>query len=90
MLTIDTIPLILVQSLEWKVESEENVFHFPLSAFHYQLLVLFVQTMAATATAKLLKLKPVRRVLLVFCRHVIALFALGALQNNVISRHKTS
>jgi hypothetical protein len=79
-----------VQSLEWKVESEENIFHFPLSTFHYQLLVLFVHSMAAAATAKLFKLKPVRRVLFVFCRHVVTLFALGALQNYVISRHKSS
>ena len=46
--------------------------------------------MAAAATAKLLKLKPVWRVLLVFCRHIVALFALSALQNYVISRHKSS
>ena len=46
--------------------------------------------MAAAATAKLIKLKPVRRVLFVFRRHVIAFLALGALQNYIISRHKTS
>jgi len=42
---------------------------------------------AAAAAAKLFKLKPVRRILFIFCRHVITLFALGALQNYVISRH---
>jgi hypothetical protein len=49
-----------------------------------------MQTVTAAAAAKFLKLKPVRRVLLILCRHVIALFALGALQNDVISWHKTS
>jgi hypothetical protein len=46
--------------------------------------------MAAAATAKLVKLKPVRRVLFVFRRYVVALFALSALQNYIISRHKLS
>ena len=46
--------------------------------------------MLAAATAELLELKPVRRVLFILGRHVIALFALGALQNNVISRHTSS
>jgi hypothetical protein len=46
--------------------------------------------MAAAAATELLHLKPVRRVLLVLRRHVIALFALGALQNYVISWHITS
>ena len=54
------------------------------------LLILFVQRMAAAATAELFELKPVRRALFVLCRHVVALFALRALQNNVISRHITS
>jgi len=51
------------------------------------LFVFSVQPMAAAATAILVEFQPVRRVLLVFRRHVVALFALGALQNNVISRH---
>ncbi len=46
--------------------------------------------MTAAATAKLIKLKPVRRVLFVFRRYVVALFALSALQNYIISRHKLS
>ena len=49
-----------------------------------------MQPMAPAAAAKLFKLKPVRRVLFVLCRHVITLFALGALQNYIISRHKSS
>jgi hypothetical protein len=51
------------------------------------LFVLSVQRMAAAAATELFELKPVRRVLFVLCRHVIPLFALGALQNYVISRH---
>ena len=43
--------------------------------------------MLAAAAAELIELKPVRRVLFVLRRYVIALFALGALQNDVISRH---
>ncbi len=46
--------------------------------------------MAAAATAELFELQPVRRVLFVLGRHVVAFFALGALQNYVISRHKSS
>jgi hypothetical protein len=54
------------------------------------LFIFFVQCMAAAATTELFELKPVRRALFVLCRHVVALFALRALQNNVISRHITS
>ena len=43
--------------------------------------------MATAATAKLTQLQPSGRVLFVFRRHVIALFALCALQNYIISRH---
>jgi hypothetical protein len=46
-----------------------------------------MQSVAAATTAKLFEFQPVRRVLLVFGRYIIALFALGALQNYVISRH---
>jgi hypothetical protein len=46
-----------------------------------------MQRVAAAATAKLLELQSVRRVLFVLCRHVIPLFALGALQNNIVSWH---
>jgi len=51
------------------------------------LFIFFMQLMATAATAKLFKLKPVWRVLFVLRRYVVALFALGALQNNVISWH---
>ena len=54
------------------------------------LFVFSVQSVATATAAELLELKPVRRILFVFCRYVIAFFALGALQNYVISRHKTS
>ena len=82
MLTIDTIPLCdfgfwisdfglkswphdqsKIQNLKSKIE----LFVFP------------VQRMRAAATAELLELKPVRRVLFVLCRHVITLFAFRAL-----------
>lgn len=63
----------------------------PNSAFRVPyLFVLSVQRVATAATAELLELQPVRRVLFVLRRYVVALFALSALQNNVISRHKTS
>ena len=43
--------------------------------------------MAAAAAAELLELQPIGCALFVLCRHVIALFAFRALQNNVISGH---
>jgi hypothetical protein len=52
------------------------------------LLILSVQAVAAAAATELVHFQPVRRILLVLGRHVIPLFALGALQNYVISRHK--
>jgi hypothetical protein len=48
-------------------------------------LILFVQRVAAATTAELLELEPVRRVLFVLCRYVIALFTIRTLQNDVIS-----
>jgi hypothetical protein len=63
----------------------ENYSQF--SIFSSQLLIFLVQLMLAASPAELFELKPVRLVLFVLGRHVIALFALGALQNNVISRH---
>jgi hypothetical protein len=44
-----------------------------------------MQLMSAAATAELIEFEPVRRVLLVLGRHVVALFALRALQNNIVS-----
>ena len=49
-----------------------------------------MQLVLAAATAELAEFEPVRRILLVLGRHVIALFALRTLQNNIISRHKSS
>ena len=49
-----------------------------------------VRGVAAAAAAELFEFQAVRRVFLVLRRYVIALFALGALQNNVISRHTSS
>lgn len=61
--------------------------HFALIT---DLFVLSVQPVATAAAAKFIKFKPVRRVLFILCRHVVSLFALGALQNNIISRHNSS
>jgi hypothetical protein len=49
-----------------------------------------MQRVTPAPTTELLELEPVRRVLFVLGRHVVALFALRALQNNIISRHKNS
>jgi hypothetical protein len=46
-----------------------------------------MHAMAAASPTIFFKLKPIWRVLFILCRHVITLFALGALQNYVISRH---
>ncbi len=45
-----------------------------------------MQRMAAAATAELLELKPVRRVLFVLGRYVIPLLTVRTLKNYVISR----
>ena len=79
MLTVDTIPL--------RFRIPDSKFQIESGIWNVRLFILFVQTMAPAATAKLVELQPVRRVLFVFRRYVIALFALGALQNYVISRH---
>ena len=44
-----------------------------------------MQRVATATTAELFELKPVRRVLFVLRRHVIALLTIRALQNDVIS-----
>jgi hypothetical protein len=49
------------------------------------LFVFPMQRVATASTAELFELEPVRRVLLVLCRHVVALLTIGALQNNVVS-----
>jgi hypothetical protein len=54
------------------------------------LLVFLMKCVAAAAATVLFELEPVRRVLFVLGRHIIPLFALRALQNNVISGHNTS
>ena len=72
----------------WSAEFADLIPHFAFRIPH--LLVFSMQPMAAAATAEFIKLKPVRCVLFILCRHVITLFALGALQNYVISWHKSS
>lgn len=87
MLTIDTIPLCV--SKEWRDESHVNRLTtlYSLLATLNSLLILFMQRMAATAATELFEFEPVRLRFLVLGRHVIALFALSTLQNNIISRH---
>ncbi len=69
------------------MESEELFCTFHSSLLTINLFVFLVQCVAAAAATIFLELEPVRRALLILCRHVVALFALRALQNNVISRH---
>jgi hypothetical protein len=45
-----------------------------------------MQPVTAAAAAELVELEPSGRVLLVLRRHVIPLFALSALQNDIVSR----
>ena len=47
---------------------------------------LVTSVFAATAT-ELLKLQPVRRGFLIFCRCVVAALAVSALERNVVARH---
>ena len=72
------------------MESEESylTFHVPFSTF--SLFVFPVQLMLAAATAKLLELETIGCRLLVLHIAVIAILTLGALQRNIISRHKSS
>ena len=77
-------------NLECRITNDDfHLIHHSTFVIHH-LFTFLVRRMAAAATAELIHLKPVRRVLFVLGRHVIALFALGALQNNVISRHTSS
>ena len=62
--------------------------HSLFSILHLNLLVLSVQLVLAAATTEFIELKPIRRVLFILGRDVVALFALSALQNYVISWHK--
>jgi hypothetical protein len=64
--------------------------HWSLVNRHLSLFILSMQPVAAAAATKLFELQSARCVLFVFGRHVIPLFALGALQNYVVSRHKSS
>ena len=90
MLTIDTIPLnIGTQAASLRLARMVNTCRLA-ACVPTELFVLSVHPVAAAAATEFFKLKPSGRVLFIFCRHVIALFALGALQNYIISRHKTS
>ena len=92
MLTIDTIPLYVnfrfrFAILDCKGIPMVSIQDLKSKIQNRSLLILFMHPVAAAAATVFFKLKPVRRVLFIFCRHVIPLFALGALQNYVISRH---
>ncbi len=92
MLTINTIPLRLFSILDFGFLIESRKIFLIQSQIanlksKILLLVFFMHRMTAAATAKLLEFQPVRRGFLIFGRYVIALFAFGALQNYIISRH---
>ena len=48
--------------------------------------LFMICVLAATAT-ELAEFKPIRRGLLILCRHVIATLTVGALKHYVVSRH---
>jgi hypothetical protein len=52
------------------------------------LLRLFVCSVQTAAAAELPELQALGRRLLILRRHVVAALALGALQHNVVARHK--
>ena len=87
MLTIDTIPL--CARPEPRDGRHEQICARLLSLVSC-LFILFVQRMATATATELFELQPVRLGLFVLGRHIVALFALRTLQNNVISRHNTS
>jgi len=66
-----------------------GIFNSPFTTYSSPLIlfVFFVQTMTTATITKLFKLKPSGRVLFILCRYVVALFALGTLQYNVIAWH---
>ena len=89
MLTIDTIPLKSERRLP-ACNAAYGVIQISRQGClrsDRALFIFLVQSMASAATAKLIELKPVRRVLFVFRRYVIAFLALRTLQNYIISRH---
>lgn len=51
------------------------------------LLRLFVRLMLAAHAAELAELQPLRRLLLILVRHVVARLAHRTLENNIVSRH---
>ena len=87
MLTIDTIPLSKMMIYECRMMNI-GIHHSSFTIQH--LFVFAMHLVAAAAATELFHLKPVRRVLFVLRRHVVTLFTLGALQNYVISCHKSS
>ena len=92
MLTVDTIPLRLFWILDFRFGLNlknflDSIQNPEIQNPKLKLFIFPMQSVAAATTAKLFEFQPVRRILLVFGRYIIAFFALGALQNYVISRH---
>ena len=87
MLTIDTIPLCYESRVANLESCTRKISRTRLQTHDSRLFILSVYAVATAAIAELFKLKPSRRVLFVLGRRVVALFALSALQNNVISWH---
>lgn len=93
MLTIDTIPLRRFFDFSfWRLCIPGNAPENPderITKIENRLFVFAMHSVRTTATAELLEFEPIRRRLLVLGRHVVAFFALCALQNDVIPWHKT-
>lgn len=91
MLTIDTIPLKKFSILSLSLMTNQT-YNLPqtYAANRKSLLFIFsMQRMNATTTTEFFEFKTTRSRFFILCRNVIALFALGALQNYVISRHNS-
>ena len=87
MLAANTIPLSRFSIADFRLTLLLN----PKSAIaNPESLRLFVRSMAPALSAELLKLEAIRRLLLVLCRDVIPVLALGALKRDVISWHNST
>jgi hypothetical protein len=62
---------------------------YHLSLITYHLLGLFVSRMATAAAAEFPEFEAFRRRLLILRRHVVAIFALGTLQRDVVAWHNS-
>ena len=87
-LAANTIPLSRLGIAECGLRRVE--FQSEIRIPHSPSLRLFVRSMAPALSAELLELEAIRRLLLVLCRDVIPVLALGALKRNVVSWHNPS